>query len=56
MSEKRGDNRERREAIKDAHREGKSASEAGASTGASKQNRHLKGQAREELPPPEGKS
>jgi hypothetical protein len=37
-----GDNRQRRKAAQEAHDEGLSPSEAGVTTGASKQDRHLK--------------
>lgn len=37
MADKPGSPDEKRAAVREAHREGKSASEAGASTGASKQ-------------------
>lgn len=40
-----GDNRQRRAAAREARDEGLSPSEAGVTTGASKQNKHLKGNA-----------
>lgn len=43
-----GDNRERRAQIREADREGVSASEAGVSTGASKQNTSLGGKQKEQ--------
>lgn len=43
-----GDNRQRRAAAREAREEGVSPSEAGVTTGASKQNRHMKAKASHE--------
>jgi hypothetical protein len=54
---KNNDQDAQRAAVRQAHREGKSASEAGVSTGASKQTQHVsKGDDRHEHSSAQGKS
>ena len=53
---KTGDNREQRAKIREAEREGKSASEAGLSTGAHKQDNHGAQQSTEDLHREKGKT